>query len=377
MHSNIKAAGLRPNGDALRKCILQGSYIPSTFIIPTKEATDDSPAYQKEVNEICAERITKNANPLALVNAAQKYLDPYYQAPKSRKSHAPPSKQSSSTRSHASTKYKGKEIAKLITPPSELASEEDNDSEKAQIDKDMQDNLILIAITSKRSTNLPTKTSELLQTPETRMRILFQGSQETKRAKDYMYHKEKMLLCKQAEKGIPLQAEQSNWLANTDEEIDEQELEEHYSYMAKTQEVPTADLGTNTEPLEQVQYDAEYNVFANERQHSEQPESINNTCVVEKCAVLANLIANLTLDTKENKKIIKKLKKANASLTQALKECKSNLEESNTTRDNCLIALQSKQTEIEMHKTLIDHTVDYDKLEPSKVNIRRLRRTRP
>ncbi|GJV84401.1 hypothetical protein Tco_1524299 [Tanacetum coccineum] len=54
---------------------------------------------------------------------------------------------------------------------------------------------------------------------------------------------------------------------------------------------------------------------------------------------LANLIANLTLDTEENKKILKKLKKANASLTQELKECKSNLEESNTTRGSCLIAL--------------------------------------
>ncbi|GKC99804.1 hypothetical protein Tco_1170079, partial [Tanacetum coccineum] len=43
--------------------------------------------------------------------------------------------------------------------------------------------------------------------------------------KDYTYHKEKMLLCKQAEKGIPLQAEQADWLEDTDEEIDEQELE--------------------------------------------------------------------------------------------------------------------------------------------------------
>ncbi|GKE42024.1 hypothetical protein Tco_1469308 [Tanacetum coccineum] len=131
--------------------------------------------YQKEVNEIRAKRITKNANPLALVDAAQQYLDPYYQAPKSHKSHAPSSKQSSSTRSHASTKYKGKEIAKPITPPSELTSEEDSDPdlEQAQRDKDIHDNLALIAITSKRSTNLPTKTSELFQTPETRMRILF------------------------------------------------------------------------------------------------------------------------------------------------------------------------------------------------------------
>ncbi|GJU43391.1 hypothetical protein Tco_1200657 [Tanacetum coccineum] len=56
------------------------------------------------------------------------------------------------------------------------------------------------------------------------------------------------------------------------------------------------------------------------------------------------------------------LKKENASLTQELKECKSNLEESNTTRDSCLIALQSKQTELETYKTLNDRTVDYDKL---------------
>ncbi|GJY32773.1 hypothetical protein Tco_0417242 [Tanacetum coccineum] len=62
-----------------------------------------------------------------------------------------------------------------------------------------------------------------------------------KRAKDYTYHKEKMLLCKQAEKGVPLQAEQEDWLADIDEEIDEQELKAHYSYMAKIQEVPTAD----------------------------------------------------------------------------------------------------------------------------------------
>nr|GEW77034.1 hypothetical protein [Tanacetum cinerariifolium] len=54
-----------------------------------------------------------------------------------------------------------------------------------------------------------------------------------KRVKDSAYHKEKMLLCKQAEQGIPLQAKQCDWLADTDEEIDEQELEAHYSYMAK------------------------------------------------------------------------------------------------------------------------------------------------
>ncbi|GJU68594.1 hypothetical protein Tco_1254853 [Tanacetum coccineum] len=94
--------------------------------------------YQKKVNEICAERIAKNASPLALVAAAASpYPDPYYQAPKSHKPYAPTSKQSSSTRSNASTKFKGKEIAKPITPPSESASEEDSDSKQAQRDKDM------------------------------------------------------------------------------------------------------------------------------------------------------------------------------------------------------------------------------------------------
>ncbi|GKC87530.1 hypothetical protein Tco_1148179, partial [Tanacetum coccineum] len=90
-----------------------------------------------------------------------------------------------------------------------------------------------------------------------------------------------MLLCKQAEKGVQLQAEQSDWLADTDEEIDEQELEAHYSYMAKIQEVPNADSGTDAEPLEQVQYDTDDNVFANDIHHFEQSESISNTCAVE------------------------------------------------------------------------------------------------
>nr|GEY51081.1 hypothetical protein [Tanacetum cinerariifolium] len=100
--------------------------------------------YQKEVNEIRAERKAKNANPLALVAAAQQYTDPYYQVPKSHKTYAPTSKQSSSTRSNASIKYKGKEIAKPITPPSESTSEEDSDPEQAQRDKDMQKNLPLL-----------------------------------------------------------------------------------------------------------------------------------------------------------------------------------------------------------------------------------------
>ncbi|GJS69918.1 retrovirus-related pol polyprotein from transposon TNT 1-94 [Tanacetum coccineum] len=59
-------------------------------------------------------------------------------------------------------------------------------------------------------------------------------------------------LLQSAEKGVPLQVEQADWLKVMDEEIDEQELEAHYNYMVTIQEVPIANSGTDTEPLEQV-----------------------------------------------------------------------------------------------------------------------------
>nr|GFC57748.1 hypothetical protein [Tanacetum cinerariifolium] len=63
------------------------------------------------------------------------------------------------------------------------------------------------------------------------------SSMKPKRAKDASYHREKMLLCKQEEAGIQLNAEQVDWKDDTDDESDYQELEAHYIYMAKVQEV--------------------------------------------------------------------------------------------------------------------------------------------
>ncbi|GKA46613.1 putative reverse transcriptase domain-containing protein [Tanacetum coccineum] len=108
-----------------------------------------------------------------------------------------------------------------------------------------------------------------------------------KRVKDYEYHKEKMMLCKQKSICIPLSVEQSEWLQDTNEDPDEQELEAHYLYMAKIQEVLHATDENSgrtyvTEPLEKEHIDDDYNVFTTERQHSKQPESIIDTYVVEK-----------------------------------------------------------------------------------------------
>ncbi|GJS72752.1 retrovirus-related pol polyprotein from transposon TNT 1-94 [Tanacetum coccineum] len=238
--------------------------------------------YKKEVNEIHAERITKNANPLALV-----------------------------TRDNQTGQFGNQRTVTIVGARDAVGSQ-------------------VVHQTRKQCFNCK------------EFGYFAKECRKPKRVKDYMYHKEKMLLCKQAEKGVPLQAEQADWLEDTDEEIDEQELEARYSYMAKIQE---------------------------------QPESINNTCVVEKVnsnvipdspnmcnndiqtdqnakefdderATLANLIANLKLDVDENKKIQKQLKKANASFAHKLKECKSILAKtsrtlgySNSTQDSCLITL--------------------------------------
>ncbi|GKC90751.1 hypothetical protein Tco_1151400, partial [Tanacetum coccineum] len=293
---------------------------------------------------------------LALVNAAQPHQDPYYQTSKYHKSYAPTSKTSLPTRSHATTRHKGKEIAKPITPPSESASKEDSDLEQVQKDKEIQKNLALIAKNQRTMIVAGARENVGGQVVQQSGIQCFNCKEfshfakeyrKPKRVKDSMYHKEKMLLCKQAEK---------------------------------------ADIETDYEPLEQVQYDTGYNVFANEIQHSEQPESIINTCVVEtgdgnvipdspdmcdndiqndqnavECdderVALANLIANLKLDVDENKKIQKQLKKANTTLAHKLTECKSilaktsrTLGESNSIRDSCLVALQNKLTEFERYK---------------------------
>nr|GFA16431.1 hypothetical protein [Tanacetum cinerariifolium] len=214
--------------------------------------------------------------------------DQYYQTSRSHRSSAPSPKPSIPSRSHTTTRHKGKKIPKPIIPPSETASEEDSDPKQAQRDKDMQKNLDLIAKYIKKiykptnnnlRTSLNSMTKNCFNCKE--YGHFTKECKKPKRVKDSAYHKEKMLLCKQAEQGVPLQAEQYDWLEDTDEEVKEQELEAHYSYMAKIQEVPTADLGTESEPAEQVQNNAGYNMFANVLQHFEQSESVSNTCLVE------------------------------------------------------------------------------------------------
>ncbi|GKD81874.1 hypothetical protein Tco_1348713, partial [Tanacetum coccineum] len=196
----------------------------------------------------------------------------YYQAPKPQRSNAT----SSSTRQSASTRHKGKEVAKPITPQSESVSKEDSD---AQRDKEMQKNLALLAKYFKKlykptNNNFQTSSNSMNKTGDTtprynndnqsgqfgnQMTMTVVGTRETVGSQvvqqtgiqyfNYAYHKEKMMMCKQAEHGVPLQAEQADWLEDTDEEIDEHELEAHYSFMAKIQEVLPEESSSTDQPL--------------------------------------------------------------------------------------------------------------------------------
>ncbi|GJT25525.1 hypothetical protein Tco_0895462 [Tanacetum coccineum] len=318
---------IRPNGDALRKCILKGPYTPTFVTTPAVPATEDSPAVPEQTTVETVTNMTpenrahyesekeaihliltgigdeiystvdafitsqemwklmnsvlrewpSNLTHVALVLLLKHLQDPIINQSKSHKSYAPTSKASLPTRSHAATDTKQRDSQPITSPLSASASE---------------------------------KT-------------------KAKMGKDSTYHKEKMLLCKQAEKGVQLQAEQSDWLV-------------------KTRMKKLMNKSGSTLQLHGQRY---------------------KKCDDERVA-LANLIANLKLDVDENKKIQKQLKKANATLTQELTECKSilaetsrTLGESNSIRDSCLVALQNKQTEFERYKAFNDRTVDYDKLE--------------
>nr|GFB26121.1 hypothetical protein [Tanacetum cinerariifolium] len=335
--SNLLAVGTTFTGSGNLYCqweLSPGSGNAMCILFPTvsyHKLFDILKQYQNEVNELRAERLSRNANPLALVATAQANLDPYYQTSRSHKSYAPSSKPSILTRSHTSTRHKGKEIAKPITPPSETAYEEDSDPEQAQRDKDMQKNLALIAKYFKKiykpiNNNLRTSKTPRTRTASTarNLDILPRNAESRKGLKtphtdeevdeqeleahySYMAKIQEVHTAHSGTDSEPVEQRMVN-VAGARENVGspvvqqsgircfnckkfrhfakecskpKRELEAHYSYMARIQEVPTTDTGADSKLLEQVQNDVGYNVFVNKLQHSEESESISNTCLVE------------------------------------------------------------------------------------------------
>nr|GEY11339.1 hypothetical protein [Tanacetum cinerariifolium] len=419
-----------PNGEALRKCVLSGPYKPTTILVQVVEATDDSPAVPEHTTMkftrllMLAKQLRKcgkllkgyNKEMWEAIKRLQQGESLNIQDVKTNlflefgkfTSHDGETMESYYTRfyklmnemirnnltvttmqvnvqflqqlqpewsrSHTTTKHKGKEIAKPITPLSETTFEEDSDPEQAQRDKDMQNNLALISKYFKKiykptNNNIRTSSNSRNTNMDTTSRYKNDGHSGqfgNQRMVNVAGAREKVgspvvqqLRVSQGEdiveQGVPLQAEQYDWLADTDEEVDEQELEAHYSYMAMIQEVPTVETGTDSEPVEHVQNDDGYNVFSNDLQHSKQSESVSNTCLVETDD--SNVIPD-SPDMCEDD-----IQNDQNDVESDDEQTSQSLGESISVRDSCLVALQTKQTEFEKYKSFDDRTIDYDKLE--------------
>nr|GEW10900.1 hypothetical protein [Tanacetum cinerariifolium] len=239
--------------------------------------------HQNEVNEIRAERIAHTANPLALVAQSQHVYHP--------QNHPTHYIQNSSTISQqAATRNRGKPIVNSPQPiydqePSMIA-EDDETSKDKEIDKLMA----LISLSFKKiykptNNNLLTSSNTSRANQDNSPRINRSTGYENQRIGNVARARETVGSTVQEEARIQLNAEQADWRDDTDDESKDQELEAHYMYMAQIQEVSpdAADSGPifDTEPLQKVSTDDEYNVFAIESEHPEQSEFVHDTYPIE------------------------------------------------------------------------------------------------
>nr|GFA78485.1 hypothetical protein [Tanacetum cinerariifolium] len=201
-----------------------------------------------EVNEIRAEKIARVANPLALVAQQQPVYHP--------QNHPTHYTQNSSTRSQqTTTRNRGKAIVNSPQPiynqEPPMVAEDDETSQDKEIDKLMA----LISLSSAGYENQ--RIGNVAEARET--------------------------------------VEQPDWRDDTDDdELEDQELEAHYMYMAQLQEVSpdAANFGPifDDEPLQKVSNDDHYNVFSMESKHPEQSESVHDTYPIDQDA--HNVIIN-------------------------------------------------------------------------------------
>ncbi|GJX06159.1 retrovirus-related pol polyprotein from transposon TNT 1-94 [Tanacetum coccineum] len=234
--------------------------------------------HQNEVNEIRAERLARNANPLALVAATQQPV--YHLQPKPTHYN-----QSSSTRSQAATRNKGKEISNTPSPRYDSEPEAVSNEEATPRDKKIKKLMALISISDRRN-GYDRQTGQYENQREvnvvgTKENVGTQVVQQTriqcfnckefghvareckksKRVRDSAYHKEKMLLYDEAE---------------------DQELEAYYMYMAKIQEVILEDADNSgpifdIEPLAKKERDLLASLIKQMKNEIDESEKINKS----------------------------------------------------------------------------------------------------
>nr|GEZ48567.1 retrovirus-related Pol polyprotein from transposon TNT 1-94 [Tanacetum cinerariifolium] len=261
--------------------------------------------HQNEVNEIRVERIARNANPLALVAQQQPIYDqePYMIAEDDEMS-----KDKKIDKLMALISLSFKKIYKptnnnLRTSSNTSRANQDN---SPRINRGTgYDNQRLGNVAGARETVSTTVVQKSgIQCYNCKeFGHVAKECQKPKREKDAAYHREKMLLCKQEEAGIHLNAEQADWKDDTDDESDDQELKVHYMYMAKLQEV-IPDAADNSGPIfdtETVQQNDGTNDLDNER------ELLASLIEKLKCEIDESKYRNKFLET-SNKVLVEKLK---------------------------------------------------------------------
>nr|GEY57933.1 hypothetical protein [Tanacetum cinerariifolium] len=283
--------------------------------------------HQHEVNEIRAKKIARVANALALVAQQQPAYHP--------ETHPTQYTQNSSTRSQqAATRNREKAIINSPQPIYDQGPSMVDEDDETSKDKEIYKLMALISLSFKKiykptNKNLRTSSNTSRANQDNSPRInrsagyenqrngnvvgareivgssvvqkskiqcfnckefrhVARECQKPKQAKDVAYQREKMLLCKQEDAGIQLNAEQADWRDDTDDELEDQELEVHYMYMAQLQVVSpdVVDSGPSfdDDPLQKVSNDDHYNVFAIESTHPKQSKYLHDTYSIKQDA---------------------------------------------------------------------------------------------
>ncbi|GJX64638.1 hypothetical protein Tco_0298981 [Tanacetum coccineum] len=225
----------------------------------------------------------------------------------------------SSTRSHAATQSKGKEISKAPSPPCESKHEVISDEKETQRDKDILKAMDVISKTFKNIYNPQITTEDHQQTPNTKMLIILLELIEKLRIIDRL--------------GFGNENQRVVAVIGNKDTIDEeptyQELEAHYLYIAKIQEVipPTGEAtGPKSEFINDTYVvehgDSNTNPDSSDMRNNEGEVNQDEAKFQEGRALLDSLIKNMKLKIDESKRFDKELKNGNTSLATKLERYK-------------------------------------------------------
>ncbi|GJZ34514.1 hypothetical protein Tco_0580331 [Tanacetum coccineum] len=229
--------------------------------------------HQNEVNEIRAERLARTANPLALVAQQQPAYHPNYYT------------QHSSTRSkQAATRNKGKAIVSSLLPIYDQEPEmvaEDDAFTSSNTSRAHQDNTLRI----NRGTG---------------------------------YDNQRVVNVAGARENV------ADWRDDSDDEHKDQELEAHYLYMTKIQEVTPDDAENSgpifdTEPFQKEQGDTNITIDSLDMSNNGEMVNQDDDDLAKERDLLASLIEKLKCEIDDSKNRNKFLDSSNKTLIDKLK----------------------------------------------------------